>query len=100
MPIRIEVTIKDTMAFWNNALETHTFNPNGYCPTNTYVFEVPDAWIADGVLTAAGLERVFVHLYGPSWRVGNEDGSKYIVLESSSRVLAPDDTRAAKPITT
>ena len=66
----VPVTIKDTMAFWNDELGTHLFNPNGYTPTNTYVYAVPDAWVAAGALTTDGLENVCKHLYGATWRSG------------------------------
>jgi len=98
MATRVEVTIKDTMAFWNDELGTHLFNPDGYTPTNTYVYAVPDAWVAAGTLTADGLENVCKYLYGATWRSGNDDGSMYIVLASSSRVLDASDPRDAKPI--
>jgi hypothetical protein len=93
MPTRVEIQIKDTMAFWREGIETFTYDPNGYAPTNTYVYSVPDAWIENGALSHEGLERVYQNLYGPNWRLGNGDGSQYVVLESRSRVLPADDTR-------
>jgi hypothetical protein len=86
------------MAFWNDELGTHLFNPNGYTPTNTYVYAVPDAWIENATLSADGFEKVYAHLYGATWRSGNDDGSRYIVLDASARVLPATDTREAKPI--
>ncbi len=95
---RVEVTIKDTMGFWNEEVGTHVFNPHGYTPVNTYVYEVPDSWVQGGELTPEGLERVFATIYGPRWRIGNADGSAYIVLEHASRVLDSSDPRPAKTI--
>jgi hypothetical protein len=46
MATRIEVTIKDTMAFWNDDLGTYHFDPKGYTPTITRVYEVPGEWVA------------------------------------------------------
>lgn len=98
MAVRVEVTIKDTMAFWDDYLGTYTFNPDGYAPTNVWVFEVPDAWVSGGALTDAGLEGVCCYLYGATWRQGNGDGSRYVVLESRSRRLPAGDPRPAKVI--
>lgn len=92
---RIEVTIKDTMAFWNDALEAYVYNPDGYAPTNSYVFSVPDDWMDRDSLTTAGLERVYAHLYGETWRSGNGDGSQYTVLDTQVRRLEADDAREA-----
>jgi len=98
MSIRVEVTIKDTMAFWNDHIESHVFNPNGYCPTNVWVYEVPDDWVSGSELNETGLEGVCAHLYGPTWRAGNDDGSKYVVLEATSRNVPEGDGRPAKVI--
>jgi hypothetical protein len=96
--MKIEVVIKDTMSFWDSYLETYVLNPNAPSLTNTYVFDVPDAWVANGALTEAAIERVCAYLYGESWKLGNGDGSRYVVLEQSSRVLPADDARTAKPL--
>jgi hypothetical protein len=96
--MKVEVTIKDTMSFWDNDIETFVLNPNAPAATNTYVFDVADALVANGALTEAGIEHVCAYLYGASWKLGNGDGSRYVVLEQRSRVLAADDARDAKPI--
>jgi len=98
MATRVELIIMDTMAFWDDYLGVHTFNPNGYTPTNTWVYEVPDEWIVNGQLTSDGQERIFEHLYGKTWRGANDDGSKYVVLECRSRVLPPNDPRPGKAV--
>lgn len=98
MTARIEVTIKDTMAFWDDYLSAYTFDPNGYAPTNTYVYLVPDDWLSGGTLEPDALERVYAHLYGATWRQGNGDGSRYQVLETRARVLPADDPREARPL--
>lgn len=96
---RIELTHKDAMAFWNDALGAYLHDPNGYSPTNTFLYEVPDAWVAQGTLTPEGFERVFKYLYGPDWKAGNGDGSQYVVLSSVARVVGADDPRTFKPVT-
>jgi hypothetical protein len=37
------------------------------------------------------LEKVYEMLYGCGWRLGNEDGSRYVVLEATSRALSPQE---------
>ena len=96
--MKVEVTIKDTMSFWDNHIETFVSNPSSPAATNTYVFDVADAWVADGALTEAGIEHVCTYLYGETWKLGNGDGSRYVVLEQRSRVLGADDARDAKQI--
>ena len=93
---KIRVTIKDSLGFWNESLGMHVPNP-GYTPTNTYVWEVPDAWVAGDQLAEGRLEDVFKHVYGDRWRLGNDDGSMYFVLESKVDVLPPGDATEAKP---
>jgi len=98
MATRIALTIQDTMSFWNDELGSFLFDPNGYAPTNTFLYEVPDAWIANGTLTTEGFERIFQYLYGPGWLAGNGDGSKYQVLKREVAIVAPDDPRTFKPV--
>jgi len=93
MATRIELTHKDTMAFWNDDFGAFLHDPNGYSPTNTFLYEVPDAWVANGTLTPDGFERVHAHLYGATWKSGNGDGSQYVVLDSKAKVVAADDPR-------
>ncbi|MBS2030935.1 MAG: hypothetical protein JST54_23730 [Deltaproteobacteria bacterium] len=98
MAVRVAVTIQDTMAFWNDDLGAFLHDPNGYSPTNTFLYEVPDAWVANGTLTPDGFENVFKYLYGPAWRGGNGDGSQYVVLRKEAATVADDDPRTFKPI--
>src|SRR5438132_8916560 len=98
MPIRVEVTIKDTMAFWQDELGTWVFDPDGRAPTRSYVYAVPEAWVGDGALTSDGVARVHAHLYGADWKNGNGDGSCYMVLDTKSRVLPAADLREGKQL--
>jgi hypothetical protein len=94
---KIRVTIKDAMAFWND--DAFAFIPNlTYTPVNTAVFEVPDTWIDGDHLADGMLARMYAHIYGETWESGNEDGSKYEVLECKVEVLPPGDPAEAKPI--
>jgi len=77
----LKVTITDTLSFWDDFLESHTFNPNN-SSTIAGWYQVPDGWLsAEGDLPEEKREVLFKYLYGPTWRSGNEDGSKYVVLK-------------------
>lgn len=76
----IKLTIEDAMAFYNHGLGDYTFNAN-YTQTNDWFFEIPDGWLDNnGQLSAERLEHIFRWMYGATWRFGNDDGSKYIVV--------------------
>lgn len=100
MATRVEVTIVDTMAFWNDEVG-FLHDPNGRTQTSTYVFTVPETWVGVPLvgprqLTHDGFERVCAYVYGgPNWRSGNGDGSAYVVRKSNSRILPDDDPRKA-----
>jgi WD40 repeat protein len=59
--------------------------------TMLFFCEVPEAWLAQGVLVPerenAILEQIFELLYGKGWREGNADGSCYVVLDTKLTVL-------------
>lgn len=84
------MTIIDTLAFWNGYLGDYVFNP-GLRKTFTGWYRVPDDWISEGIVSDARREVLFKHLYGDAWRLGNEDGSRYMVLECDIQVLTPDE---------
>jgi len=98
MATRIELTHTDTMAFWNDDVGAFLHNPDGYSPTSTFLYEVPDDWIAGGTLTPEGLERIHAHLYGPTWKNGNGDGSQYVVLKSTAKIISASDPRTFIPL--
>jgi hypothetical protein len=98
MATRIEVTHKDTMAFWNDDLGAFLHDPNGHASASTFLYEVPDAWVAGGTLTPDAFERIYAHLYGATWKSGNGDGSQYVVLESTAKVVGAGDPRTFVPI--
>ena len=56
---------------------------------------VPPDWLDGARLGEEKLEVIYESLYGPGWRAGNEDGSRYVVLDVDSRVLEPDEEQSA-----
>lgn len=56
---------------------------------------VPARWVEGGSLKDGKLESVFEQLYGKTWRSGNDDGSRYVVLSAEAAVLTPAEEQAA-----
>jgi hypothetical protein len=89
--VQVAVTITDTMSFWDHQVETYVFYRE-LATTRTQTYDVPASWVAAGQLTADGLERVLRHMYGASFREGNADGSRYMVLEARSAIAKEPTT--------
>lgn len=94
---KIRVVIKDAMAFWNDDFGSFVFDESA-ASEHTTVLEVPAAWIAGEALVEGKLEAIYEHLYGESWRQGNDDGSRYEVLACKVDVLPPGDATEAKRV--
>jgi hypothetical protein len=92
---KIRVVIKDAMAFWSDDFGSFVSNDSS-ATEHTTVLEVPAAWIAGDALVDGKLEAIYAHLYGASWRQGNDDGSRYEVLDCRVDVLPPGDPTEAK----
>lgn len=64
--------------------------------TNDWFFAIPDGWLTEeGTMSAEHLEHIFRWMYGPQWRSGNADGSKYIVVRHTIGRVDPAVWRAA-----
>ena len=83
----IRLTIEDTLAFYNPAIGDYTWRRDRTATSDWY-YTIPAGWLAeDGQLPAARLEALLCGLYGPRWRQGNADGSRYVVVQSAVTVL-------------
>ncbi len=82
MQKRIKLTIKDTLAFYNDYIGDYTFNENNV-QTNDYFVKVPLDWLENGQLISGALNSFYDFLYGATWRMGNEDGSRYMPLKAT-----------------
>ncbi len=86
----MRIRITDTLGFWDDTLETYVFNPEqGKAHTSWY--RLPDEWISEGVLKPDRREAIYRYWYGESWRMGNGDGSQYVVLAVEERELDPGE---------
>jgi hypothetical protein len=85
----VEVTIRDGLRLPMGQLSPGWYDCVIYCRA------LPE-WVEKEQMAAVGLEAVYAGLYGPQWRYGNDDGSQYVVMSVSSRLLSPEETAAAE----
>ena len=81
MEKRIKLTIDDTLAFYNDFVGDYVFNQNN-TQTNSYYLRVPLQSLENGQLNVNWLSKFYDYLYGVNWRVGNDDGSRYMPLKA------------------
>ncbi|HRH45132.1 MAG TPA: hypothetical protein PKY82_26070 [Pyrinomonadaceae bacterium] len=86
MQKRVKLTIDDTLSFYDDYIGDYIFNENNV-RTNNYFVKVPLEWLENGQLTVYGLERFYEYLYGTTWRMGNDDGSRYLPLAAGITFL-------------
>lgn len=74
--------------------------PSGFVSDAKYTlnifFRVPASWASGGKLTEQAQEKIFGFLYGENWRMGNDDGSFYVVRDSYSNVFDEETVRNTK----
>ena len=79
----LQITIKDGLMFPTGVLSQAPYRCVVFC-------RVDESRIGDDIQ-----ETVFAHLYGPTWRMGNDDGSRYVVLSADSHILTPAEEQTA-----
>lgn len=77
------IVVKDGLMLPSDFISQATYSCNFYC-------RVPPHWTEGGKIKETYLERIYQQVYGVNWRSGNDDGSRYVVLDSFSEVIAPD----------
>ena len=90
----LRLTITDTLSFWDDELSGYIHDPAN-SQTFTSWYRVPDEWLENGTLVPSRREHLLAHLYGSNWRLGNDDGSKYVVLTLDEHELS-DAERAQR----
>ncbi len=83
------VTVKDGLALPSGFISQASYACNFFC-------RVPESWIQGDTLKSDHLEKIYEQVYGQNWRMGNDDGSRYVVLDSSVKILAPDEVKTGK----
>jgi hypothetical protein len=71
--------------------------PSGFYKASSYACNlfclVPTSWTEADKLKAAYLEKFYEKMFGATWRAGNDDGSRYVVDYSFTKVLAPEEVK-------
>ncbi len=88
----VVLTIDDTMAFWDDTVEDYVFDP-----THAHRRALVVQLAAGTTLAPAQLEAIFRYWYGDTWALGNDDGSKYVVLGVTQRPAAADEALDGLP---
>lgn len=81
--------IKDGLGFPNGNVHQATYTLNIFC-------RVPADWTSGEQLANDSLEKIYRFLYGETWRMGNDDGSFYVVLDSYSKVFDQETIRQTR----
>ncbi|HEU4421071.1 MAG TPA: hypothetical protein VFR67_00850 [Pilimelia sp.] len=87
----LRLTITDTLGVTANGADA--FNPLARV-TRTFWYRLPEAWVRGGRLSPRRREQILDQIYGPGWRTGQVDGSRYVILELQERVLSVDEAHA------
>lgn len=93
MGIYFRLKITDTLGVWVEG--AHAFDPIARI-TRTFWYRLPAEWVVDGAIPVQRREMLVDRLYGPDWRNGNPDGSRYIILGVQEKLLS-DGEAADKP---
>lgn len=82
----ILVKVKDGLGFPSGFVSPADYACNFYA-------RVPSDWLDGENLKEEKLEKIYEKVYGETWRSGNSDGSRYVVLESSTKVFTSDELK-------
>lgn len=80
--VTLLVKVKDGLMMPSGFIAQADYTCNFFC-------HVPENWLAGNDLKPDFLEKVYRKVYGDTWRSGNSDGSRYAVLESSTKIFTP-----------
>jgi len=87
----VRLTITDTLGVLVD--DVHAFSPLAKV-TRTFWYRLPESWVSGTRLVPQRREDLLDRLYGPGWREGQPDGSRYMILEIQERVLSVDEAQA------
>lgn len=83
------IIVKDGLMLPSGMVSPASYTCNFFC-------RVPSDWTDGEKLKAEYLEKIYQKVYGVNWRAGNSDGSRYVVIDSFSKVFTPEVARATK----
>jgi hypothetical protein len=80
------LVIQDGLGFPSGFVSEASFKLNIFC-------RVPPEWTDGDQLKSDSREKIFEFLYGANWRMGNDDGSHYVVIDSFAKVFDEETVR-------
>lgn len=83
------VIVKDGLMLPSGMVSPASYTCNFFC-------RVPSDWTDGEKMKAEFLEKIYQKVYGVNWRAGNSDGSRYVVIDSFSKVFTPEVARTTK----
>ncbi len=88
-PETLLIVVKDGLMLPSGMVSPASYTCNFFC-------RVPADWTDGEKMKAEYLEKIYQKVYGINWRAGNSDGSRYVVIDSFSKVFTPEVARTTK----
>lgn len=83
------IVVKDGLMFPSGFVSEASNTCNFFC-------RVPSDWTDGEQLKPEYLEKIYQKVYGVNWRMGNDDGSKYVVINSFTTIFTPEVARTTQ----
>lgn len=83
------VIVKDGLMLPSGFVAPSSYTCNFFC-------RVPADWVEGEQIKTDYLEKIYQRVYGETWRLGNSDGSRYIVQDSYSKVFDQETVKNTK----
>lgn len=83
------IVVKDGLMLPSGFVSPASYACNFFC-------RVPAEWTDGEKIKAEYLEKIYQRVYGVGWRMGNDDGSRYVVIDSFSKVFTPEVARSTQ----
>jgi hypothetical protein len=80
------IVVKDGLMFPSGFVSEASNACNFFC-------RVPADWTDGKELKPEYLEKIYQKVYGVNWRLGNDDGSQYVVINSFTIIYTPEAAR-------
>lgn len=91
--VTLEVTLTDNLGIRRGP--NGAWTPMGAPHVSTWFIRVPPKFLRSNKLTPAAEDFFYASLYGPTWKQGNDDGSRYLPVEAKVRVLTAKEIATA-----
>lgn len=83
------IVVKDGLMLPSGFVSPASYTCNFFC-------RVPREWTDGEKIKEMYLEKIYQQVYGANWRMGNDDGSRYVVIDSFSKALTPEVARTTQ----